>query len=103
MKSENNLVKKALGFLGWGMLTGSTKTAFEKSETVDEMLLIVPACTRKYLGLMMDKLGIEKTPEMELFICLGFLADTDFSYCAREFDGDLARKLVQLEGLVHGN
>lgn len=103
MKSENNLVKEALSFLGWGMLTGSTRTAFEKSETVDEMLLIVPACTRKYLGLMMDKVGIEKTPEMELFVCLGFLADTDFAYCARKFDRDLATKLVQLEGLVHGD
>lgn len=103
MKSENNLVKEALSFLGWGMLTGSTRTAFEKSETVDEMLLIVPACTRKYLGLMMDKVGIEKTPEMELFACLGFLADTDFAYCARKFDRDLATKLVQLEGLVHGD
>jgi len=103
MKSENNLVNEALGFLGWGMLTGSTKTAFEKSETVDEMLLTVPTYTRKYLGLMMDKANIEKTPEMELFVCLGFLAGTDFSYWARKFDGEFARKLVQLEGLVHGN
>lgn len=103
MKSENNLVKEAMNFLGWGMLTGSTKTAFEKCETVDEMLLLVPACTRKYLDLMMERANIERTPEMDLFIYLGFLAGTDFSYCANKFDGDLARKLVQLEGLVHGN
>jgi hypothetical protein len=103
MKSENKLVKEALSFLGWGMLTGSTKAAFEKCETVDEMLIMVPACTRKYMRLMMDKADIEKTPEMELFVCLGFLADADFSCCARKFEGDLARKLVQLEGLVYGD
>lgn len=103
MKSGNNLVKKALSFLGRGMLTGSTKAAFEKCETVDEMLIMVPTCTRKYLGLMMDKANIEKTPEMELFVCLGFLADTDFSCCAKELGGDLARKLIHLEGLVYGN
>lgn len=103
MNSENNIVKEALGFLGWGMLTGSTKTALEKCETAEEMLVIIPACTRRYLSLMMDKVKIEKTPEMELFVCLGFLADTDFSYCAKKFSGDFARKLIQLEGLVHGN
>jgi hypothetical protein len=55
------------------------------------------------MRLMMDKANIEKTPEMELFVCLGFLADADFSCCARKFEGDLARKLVQLEGLVYGD
>lgn len=101
MTNKSVYVKEATNFLGWGMLTGSARNAFEKCDTLEEALVLVPACTRKYAEGLIEQVGLEKTPEFLFFVSLGILGDSDFSCCARKFPNDTRNKLVDLEALLH--
>jgi hypothetical protein len=103
MKNADIFVREASNFLGKGLLVGSTRAAFERCEKLDDAMLIVPACTRKYAQCLMDKVGLVITPESLYFVCLGILGDTGFADCAHKFPDELANKLSALEGLLYGD
>jgi hypothetical protein len=102
VKNVDIFVEEANNFLGKGLLVGSTKAAFERCENLDDAMLIVPACTRKYAQCLMDKVGLAITPESLYFVCLGILGDTGFADSSRRFPVEIANKLSFLEDLVYG-
>lgn len=103
MSSDNKFVTEAKQFFGWGSLTGKTREDLEACVDIKEALLLIPTFVRRIAEHAMKAVDLEVTNETLFFVSLGIMGDTDFSYCARAFQGDTRKKLILLEAQFDNN